>query len=82
MVACLRDAARYSKLNAKAPSGVLLTGPPGTGKTLLGSPLTWLAHHLLSAWVQATVTKGYLHLKGAQDKDVSVALLVPSLRHL
>ena len=38
VVACLRDAARYSKLNAKAPSGVLLTGPPGTGKTLLGKP--------------------------------------------
>lgn len=38
VVACLRDASRYSKLNAKTPSGVLLTGPPGTGKTLLGMP--------------------------------------------
>ncbi len=36
VVACLRDARRYARLNAKTPSGVLLTGPPGTGKTLLG----------------------------------------------
>lgn len=35
VVACLRDARRYSRLNAKTPSGVLLCGPPGTGKTLL-----------------------------------------------
>ena len=38
VVACLRDARRYSRLNAKTPSGVLLCGPPGTGKTLLGEP--------------------------------------------
>ena len=37
VVACLRDARRYSRLNAKTPSGVLLCGPPGTGKTLLGT---------------------------------------------
>ncbi|KAK9795934.1 hypothetical protein WJX73_007369 [Symbiochloris irregularis] len=35
VVACLRDAAQYTALNAKTPSGVLLCGPPGTGKTLL-----------------------------------------------
>ena len=40
VVACLRDARRYARLNAKTPSGVLLTGPPGTGKTLLGAPGT------------------------------------------
>ena len=39
VVSCLRDAAQYTALNAKTPSGVLLCGPPGTGKTLLGERL-------------------------------------------
>lgn len=38
VVACLKDAGRYARLNARMPSGVLLTGAPGTGKTLLGAP--------------------------------------------
>ena len=68
MVACLQDARRYAKLNAKMPSGVLLCGPPGTGKTLLGE----------SCGCRTLVTVRRLHNERSMNNEVlSLPILCP-----
>ena len=36
----LKDPAKYTKIGARIPKGIILVGPPGTGKTLLGKAVS------------------------------------------
>lgn len=40
----LKAPAKYTKLGARIPKGILLVGPPGTGKTLLAKAIAGEAH--------------------------------------
>jgi cell division protease FtsH len=74
----LRDPQRYSKLGARIPHGVLLSGPPGTGKTLLaravageaGVPFFSIS---ASEFIEAIVSVGASRVRDLFDQAKKVA---------
>src|SRR3712207_2750453 len=78
LVDFLRDPSRYTRLGARIPRGVLLSGPPGTGKTLLaravageaGVPFFSIA---ASEFIEAIVGVGASRVRDMFDQAKKVA---------
>jgi cell division protease FtsH len=66
----LKDPARYGRLGARVPKGVLLVGPPGTGKTLLARAVAG----------EASVT--FLSTNGAEFVEMFVGVGAARVRDL
>ncbi len=78
----LRDPAKYRKLGARIPHGVLLSGPPGTGKTLLARAVAGEANvpffsMAASEFVEAIVGVGASRVRDlfAKAKEAAPAII-------
>jgi cell division protease FtsH len=74
----LRDPQRYSRLGARIPHGVLLSGPPGTGKTLLARAVAGEANVPFfsisaSEFIEAIVGVGASRVRDLFDQAKRVA---------
>jgi cell division protease FtsH len=78
IVEFLRDPAKYRRLGAKIPRGVLLSGPPGSGKTLLARAVAGEAQVPFfsisaSEFIEAIVGVGASRVRDLFDQAKKVA---------
>ena len=70
VVEFLRDPARFTRLGARIPKGILLVGPPGTGKTLLARA------------VAGEADVGFLSISGSDFVEMYVGVGASRVRDL
>jgi cell division protease FtsH len=66
----LKDGAKYRKIGAKMPKGVLLVGPPGTGKTLLAKAVAGEANVPFLSIAASEFVEMYVGVGASRVRDL------------